>query len=291
LWLEALQRGEVPGAYWAALTHPATDDALVKEVFTEVHMLSHLVGAANRADIRRLRQLEEEKAELEEKVERQQQQLRDAIVARDATIRELREALEARLIERPVRDDDAAPEAAGWAAMAAELKRRLCRVDSRSEKLEQQLGEARATLAAEREARAAADHRERELAQELETIEASLGGADAAETHSAEPLALTLLYVGGRPARIGHLRELAERSGAEFLHHDGGIEEREGLLPGLVSRADAVVFPVDCISHAAMSLVKRLCQQAGKPFLPLRGAGLAPFCAALKTPELRAVEA
>jgi hypothetical protein len=79
---------------------------------------------------------------------------------------------------------------------------------------------------------------------------------------------MTLLYVGGRQARIGHLRELAERSGAEFLHHDGGIEEREGLLPGLVSRADAVVFPVDCISHAAMSLVKRLCQQGGKPFVP-----------------------
>jgi Uncharacterized protein conserved in bacteria (DUF2325) len=71
------------------------------------------------------------------------------------------------------------------------------------------------------------------------------------------------------------------------LHHDGGIEERGGLLPGLVSRADAVLFPVDCVSHAAMSLVKRLCRQAGKPFVPLRSAGLAPFCAALRNPALR----
>ena len=84
------------------------------------------------------------------------------------------------------------------------------------------------------------------------------------------------------------MRAVAERAGATFLHHDGGIEERGGLLPGLVSRADAVLFPVDCISHAAMSLVKRLCQQGGKPFLPLRSAGLAPFCAALKQPLLRA---
>ena len=74
---------------------------------------------------------------------------------------------------------------------------------------------------------------------------------------------------------------MAERSGAIFLHHDGGIEERSGLLQGLISRANAVLFPVDCISHAAMSLVKRTCRQSGKPFLPLRGAGLAPFCAAL----------
>jgi hypothetical protein len=29
-----------------------------------------------------------------------------------------------------------------------------------------------------------------------------------------------------------------------------------------------------------MSLVKRLCRQAGKPFLSLRSASLAPFCAA-----------
>jgi hypothetical protein len=77
---------------------------------------------------------------------------------------------------------------------------------------------------------------------------------------------------------------LAERAGAILLHHDGGIEERGGLLPGLVSRADAVLFPVDCVSHSAMMLVKRLCRQSGKPLLPLRSAGLAPFCAALKNP-------
>ena len=73
LWQEAVQRGEIPGAYWAALTHAATNDALVREIFSEVHMLSHLVGAANRADIRRLRQLEAENADLQDKVLARQQ--------------------------------------------------------------------------------------------------------------------------------------------------------------------------------------------------------------------------
>jgi hypothetical protein len=99
-------------------------------------------------------------------------------------------------------------------------------------------------------------------------------------------LNLTLLYVGGRPAQIGHLRALAERFGAALLHHDGGVEERSGLLPGLVSRADTVLFPVDCISHAAMLAIKRLCRQIGKPLVPLRSAGLAPFCAYLKNSAL-----
>ncbi|MBV9826054.1 MAG: DUF2325 domain-containing protein [Alphaproteobacteria bacterium] len=282
LWQESLERGEVPGAYWAALTHPAADDRLIKDAFTEVHMLSHLVGAANRADIRRLRQLEEEKAALEEKVERQQTQLRDIVTTRDAKIRELSRALEASLAGGVATAADAAPVDAGWEAIAADLQRRLGRVKSRAERLEHRLVVARAALAGESEARAAAKSREAELRLELEAIEASLADPEASESGNARMLDATLLYVGGRPARIGHLRELAERSGAEFLHHDGGIEERESLLPGLVSRADAVLFPVDCISHAAMLLVKRLCQQVGKPFLPLRGAGLAPFCAALK---------
>jgi len=53
LWKQALEHGEIAGPYWALLTHPVTDNRLVQEVFGDVHMLSHLVGAANRADIRR----------------------------------------------------------------------------------------------------------------------------------------------------------------------------------------------------------------------------------------------
>jgi hypothetical protein len=293
LWQEAVRSGEIPGAYWAALTHPATNEALVREAFSEVHMLSHLVGAANRADIRRLRRLEAENADLLAKVERQQRQLRDAIVARETTIRELSRALEDTIgqerggatLGARLRDETA------WTRLAADLKCRLDRCNSRSERFARQLVEARSALAAERPARTAAETRAAELRREVEALEAGLSmtdagcGGEAADTLG--PVDATLLYVGGRPAQIGHLRALAERFGAIFLHHDGGIEERGGLLPGLVSRADAVLFPVDCVSHAAMSLVKRLCRQSGKQLVPLRSAGLAPFCAALQNPGLR----
>jgi Uncharacterized protein conserved in bacteria (DUF2325) len=288
-WKEAVERGDIPGAYWAALSHPATNDALLREIFADVHMLSHLVGAANRADIRRLRQLEAENAQLEAKVGRQQQQLRDVVVSRDATIRDLRCALE----ERIMRDRNSTvqqspePDPAIWANLLADLKRRLASAESRCKRLECELKECRSALQDERIAHAETEKQDAELRQELEEVEASL--ADLAEIKNARRppprlLNLTLLYVGGRQAQIGHLRAFAERYGALFLHHDGGIEERSGLLQGLISRADAVLFPVDCISHAAMTLVKRTCRQSGKPFLPLRGAGLAPFCAILNKP-------
>jgi hypothetical protein len=287
-WKEAMQRGDIPGAYWAALSHPATNDGLLREIFADVHMLSHLVGAANRADIRRLRQLEDENAQLEAKVGRQQQQLRDAVVSRDATIRELRCALEERIIldRNSTVQHSPEPESEIWANLLADLKRRLASAESRCKGLERELKECRSALIGERDSRAKTEKQVNELRQELEQVEASLAdvpGIDDGRQRPTHLLNLTLLYVGGRQAQIGHLRAFTERSGALFLHHDGGIEERSGLLQGLISRADAVLFPVDCISHAAMSLVKRTCRQSGKPFLPLRGAGLAPFCAALNS--------
>ena len=171
-----------------------------------------------------------------------------------------------------------------WVNLVADLKRRLATAESRLEHLEREVKKCRSALQAERTAHDQTETRHSELQQELEQVEATL--ADLAEIsnprHQSPRLSdLTLLYVGGRQAQIGHLRAFAERCGALFLHHDGGVEERSGLLQGLISRADAVLFPVDCISHAAMSLVKRTCRQSGKPFLPLRGAGLAPFCTAL----------
>ena len=276
LWREASDRGDIPGAYWASLTHPACNEALLGEIFAEVHMLSHLVGAANRADIRRLRQLEEEKADLEARLARQEEQLNEASTARDRALRELeiRVAPTTTIVPPPADDG----------ATVAELKARLARSEARRERVETELADARAALNQERDAHRATEQRGTELREELAAIEASL--ADDREAEPLPQLDLTLLYVGGKPARTGHLRELAECAGATLLYHDGGIEERGGLLPGLVSRADAVLFPVDCVSHAAMLRLKRLCRQAGKMFLPLRGAGLAPFCAALRDPAL-----
>ena len=277
LWRDAVQRGDIPGAYWAALTHGAATDALVREVFGEVHMLSHLVGAANRADIRRLSALEAENAALQEKLRRQEAQLCHGIAARDAKISDLGAALARRLAET-TQDVAPAGEQDMLERLAGDLERRLG-VETQRRAAAAQRAEALAEmLRRECLLREAAEQREAALCAELEAVEASLGDdAEAAVALDGR----ALLYVGGRPAQLGNLRDLSERLGATFLHHDGGVEDRTGLLAGLVSRADIVMFPVDCVSHEAALAVKRLCRQAGKPFLPLRSAGLGSFYAAL----------
>lgn len=42
LWSNAIEKAEIPGGYWAVLTHPQSTEDLVRCVFGEVHMLSHL---------------------------------------------------------------------------------------------------------------------------------------------------------------------------------------------------------------------------------------------------------
>ena len=83
----------------------------------------------------------------------------------------------------------------------------------------------------------------------------------------------TLLYVGGRSNQVPKLRALAEERGADLLHHDGGLAESAHSLTAMASRADAVLFPVDCISHGAAKKVKRICKQLGKSYFPLRRPG------------------
>ncbi len=275
LWREDVKAGDIPGSYWAVLTHPATTHELVREAFGCVHMLSHMVGAANRADICRLRRLEEENAALRETLERQQAHIRNTATARDATIRTLRRDLADRVTAPGMPPADAA-----LADCIADLRRQLDAHTARRISAEDRLAQARVQLG---EAEANARTREARLLAmqgELDDVEAALRADDA----GVDPIDLagaTILYVGGRPAQIPHLRRAATRLGGEMLHHDGGVEDNDLLLASLLGRADIVVFPVDCVSHAAAGTVKRGCSNAGKRYVPLRSGAVTSFMAAL----------
>ncbi|MDQ2764729.1 MAG: DUF2325 domain-containing protein [Pseudomonadota bacterium] len=286
LWRAARQRGDIPGAYWAALTHPASTRTLIRDAFGHVHMLSHLVGAANRADIRRLSLLEAEKAELEAKLRRQQTQLRDAVASRDAQIRQLQQALASRIVaEEAGGGHTEATATTTLRQLVADLERRFATETRRRITLEQRLSLTARTLDQERERHLSAQDENHVLRDELSVIEAAIRSREADANDTAATTAmldgLSLLYVGGRPNQVAHLRALGESLGGVFLYHDGGIEDRSDLLPGLATRADLVLFPVDCISHDAALRVKRLCRQAGKRYIPLRSSGTSSFLAAL----------
>jgi hypothetical protein len=292
LWDDAVKRGDIPGAYWAVLSHPLATDALMRKAFGDVHMLSHMIGAANRADIRRLRQLEAENAALSAQLEAQQRHLRDGFTARDGRIRLLNEALSRALAREPAQPESASDDARAAREAILDLERRLGRESACRKRFESRVEAAVRAQALAESARRDAVRECEDLRQELALAEAQIMGLLGEDHVTQEPVTLHLrgaqvLYVGGRARQVPQLKAVVERAGGVLLHHDGGVEHSMTLLPGLVSRADCTVFPVDCISHDAMGTLKRQCRQAAKPFVPLRTSSLASLLAGLAMLELQ----
>ena len=309
LWSRALADGDVPGPYWALMTHPRSTPALMVQAFGEVHMLSHLVGATNRADIRRLRALEGERQELIEQLADVRLRLSDSR-SEHRRVAEDHQAEKRELSSRLL------------AAQAAEkrlekLEGRLREFEdgevvrtlrTRNAALESELEEARRRLRSESQRRSAVEHElsvlrvahdemgstVRALNTECDALESMLesgidnmNGSGAIESDRTVDLCgRRVAYVGGRSGIVGHFRALVERLNGQFIHHDGGIEDHEGQLGRILGQADVVLCPVDCVSHRACLRAKQFCKRAAKPFVPLRTAGLSSFVTGL----LRATE-
>jgi Uncharacterized protein conserved in bacteria (DUF2325) len=281
LWDACVDQGDIAGAYWAVMSHPVYDKELVRQVFGEVHMLSHLVGSSSRLDIARLQKLQTASEAKDEKIARQERRLQEQSLKTETFQRHI-EALEADAsrtkalsraaqtqISSPVEDIRSLQKTDAANAHAEDLAARL-----RATELKLKAAEKRASVETARN-----DALLRELAS-LERLLLSRSGTVAAKPEVSAPK-VTLLYVGGRPGLFDHIRDAADAHNVDLLIHDGGLEESLSLMPGLINRADFAVFPVDCISHPAAGLVKRLCREQGKSFVPLRSASLASFVAAL----------
>jgi Uncharacterized protein conserved in bacteria (DUF2325) len=282
LWIEAFEQGGIPGAYWALLTHPATDRPLVEEVFGQVHMLSHMVGSSNRIDIVRLRTLERELGERDEKLSRQEARLSESSRERAALLRKV-EGLETEVRRREIAARTASELTTGALTTSA-LLQRLDTERARSSQLAARVAELEDQVSKAQRFAATLNKQNDQLQREVAALEAELK-IDKTEESGRSPASdlqgLTVLYVGGRPGLIDQLRAIVARRGGKMLAHDGGIEETLAALPGLISRADAALFPVDCVSHSAVGQIKKCCRDGNRPFIPLRSASVASFLAAI----------
>ena len=92
-WFDSLSKGDIPGPYWSILSHPSLTVKLAERMFADIHMLSHMVGASNQADIRKLQLLEENLSKMEERAVRKQRQHLKNLKARDKIVTELRSEL------------------------------------------------------------------------------------------------------------------------------------------------------------------------------------------------------
>jgi hypothetical protein len=296
-WHEGLARGEVPGALWATLTHAKCNDALMTLAFEEIHMLSHQIGAGQRADLKRLTEAEQELRTLQRDFDAAQKRQRRQLEERELRILQL----EHELAEANQQRRDLAARETGFVHDIAELKnsstqryverlttalfdheRRLAGLQQQAEAMEAALTSAEKELsdlqAENTELAAECSAMERFIAQSLNVCE----HCEGPEPEDNPDLGgRRILCVGGRNRLIEHYRELVTRCNGRFEHYDGGLEDNRQRLDALLSSADAVVCATDTVSHDAYYRLKRFCKRNEKPHVFLRGSGISSFTRAL----------
>jgi hypothetical protein len=263
LWRAAVAGGDVAGAFWAGLTHPRCTPELEEQMCRDLHMVQHQAGACARADIGKFNAALAENAQLVREQDKSRQRINTLLAEKAA-------------------------DAERHAAQLMQLRAQVVSKDSMIESLRAELAQLKASIPGlKARNRMAArleqmEQRERALRNQIAELRLELAAAKAAEPLPASVPATAreviehvmvmaprlnqqaVLCVGGRSGNVATYRELIEREGARFAHHDGGLEDNANRLDASLAAADLVICQTGCISHSAYWRVKDYCKRTGK---------------------------
>ena len=267
-WIDASAGRDLPGAFWAALTHPRCTPALEHRILGQVHMLQHQVGMATRVELARFEALIDENAVLARELgEAQSRSTRQA-----AEFAARADALESELLRQRALTLAGRTELAQQRELLATLEQAVPHLQDRHAmtrqlaELREQVQGLQRELAAAREAAARAQQRAA-VAEARPQVAGTQQGAAEVVPANLPPRALadrSVLCVGGRPASVPLYRLVVERTGGRFLHHDGGDEDNPAKLEATLAAADLVICQTGCVSHGAYWRVKDHCKRTGK---------------------------
>lgn len=277
LWTAAVTRGDVSGALWAGLTHPRCDEVLQEVMLRDMHMLQHQAGAAVRVDVAKFNELVVAHRRLGTELAREQErharvlaervaeigqlntqamQHRAVVIGKDAQIEQLNQQLAQLKVALPDHEK-AARQQLRWEQMGA----RQGELEAQNARLRQQLAEARRVCNAP-QLTAHAGALPGPAADGTAPRAAMVGGPLRCTPHLGHK---TVLCVGGRNGNVANYRDVVEKAGGQFAHHDGGLEDSQGALDASLAAADLVICQTGCINHNAYWRVKDFCKRTGKP--------------------------
>ena len=297
LWKDAFQIGNIPGPYWAALSHPLIDCETTVKIYSDVHMLSHLVGSSNRADIARLSELEIELANALDKNRslviqnnRKINRFRNEIENHQQTISNLERKnsnFKARLfVDKQSQSIEEINEGfshgvllsgENYTALIDEREHDKSKVTAHNLRLLDNIERLNGEKQNLRSKLKTAQHKLEGSLTELQSansfIQSFIAKSDA-PTKRCNLFGKCVLYIGGRAGNICRMCDLVDKMNGRLIHHDGGKEDSLAMLKGAISSADAVIFPTDCVSHSSALEAKKLCKKMFKPLLPIRSSSL-----------------
>jgi Uncharacterized protein conserved in bacteria (DUF2325) len=264
LWLQAIERGDVAGAFWAAATHPHCDAELQDVLYKDMHMLQHQAGACVRADLNKFNAVMHENATLARELGRVQERVSRQMADKAMEFEKLK-ALQMQTATQVISKDC---EINALKAELLTIKEALpdsvsrTRLQNRIEQLQHREADQLNLIS--------------ELKQKIATTSAAAVNQSIARSALNEskpnrviPIVVQLqqksvLCVGGRSGKVASYRNIIERVGGRFAHHDGGLEDSQHLLETSLAAADLVICQTGCISHNAYWRVKDFCKRTGK---------------------------
>ncbi len=268
VWRELIQQGEMKGAFWAIMTREDTPPELLMKIFGEVHMICFGTSTKQITRVRKIASLGGELENLKQRLTKTQDRLSRVRSERNRLKGERREKEEALQSLRKKLD--------GLKGLPASTVSVSTEATSRwREKRAQLLGR----LQQERNLRLLLEKK----VKELEKIGQKETSGQEEILPSPVPLPSTtlslkgkrVLFVGGLDRMEDRYRQVIESLGGVFDYHDGySAGNGGGLLEDKVKGADIVLFPVNCVSHYASTIAKKLCKKEDKPFIPLPSTGL-----------------
>lgn len=293
-WNQACEESNMAGALWALMQSAKLSNEKVQQIYGEVHMMSHLAGSQERASLQKTKKILTKNRKLEKKARQDSQFYNDIlqdkrnfekkVVVQKLEIEKLKEELlnihSTKVLS--LRKDNV-------------LLLKKIRQFQEKQQLASELAERWKTLALKTE------NRNLSLEQAIVSLEKNLEDGfhennplrDSQYHGSACPVDSNnncdgkdedlcgdcVLYVGGRNKAAHVFNQIVKKRNGTFLHHDGGREDNIKYLESMLSRADRVLCPLDCVSHDACSRIKAYCTKNKKPlvFLPKQSVSAFKF--------------
>jgi len=294
LWVRSLRAGDVAGAFWAALTHPRCDAALRDAMCKDLHMFQHQAGAGVRLEIARFNALADENALLARELGKVQERMTRVLTEKNAELEQSQSLLLQARADAVSKDTRLGLMAEALQALRSSipelsekerLQARLRRALDRQLELETQNADLRRRLL----------QAERAMEDRAQVAPQSTPAVPELRISTSVPGSLlhkVVLCVGGRSGNVANYRQVVERVGGQFSHHDGGVEDNASVLDANLAAADLVICQTGCISHNAYWRVKDFCKRTGKQCLYVESASVSSLereLQALSTPIVQDV--
>ncbi len=284
-WDESVKKGNIPGPYWALMTHPSADTSLLDHAFGVVHMLSHLNGDSRRSELEKQNELmhklqkeRESKNIYRQKTKDLEKRLKEA-ESRLSVIPGLEKKLEQYDQEKPQNSQIPDPEVDEKIRTAIQTAEKNLKdaIQCREMRIEELMAELHAQKEENKKLNNELDAYRLSITEFIDRKKNECLKCKKKDCQCRHLENKCVLYVGGRTSIIPRCRDIVEQEGGIFIHHDGGMEQNFLRLPEVLKRADLVCCPADCISHNAYSKIKKECRQQRKEFVILKSSGLSSF--------------